>query len=269
MRIASVALNVPGPVAAALLRDIGARVTKIEPPEGDPLAAMSPAWYRDLVRGIDVRTLDLKTDSGRARMDDILAETNVLMTSSRPASLARLGLGREDMEDRHPHLCYVAIVGYPEPRTQVAGHDLTYQAQEGLLAPPEMPRTVVSDLAGAQQAVIATLALLLGQARGESARYAEVSLSESARLFAAPIRHGLTATGGHLAGGFAGYGVYETREGWIAIAALEPRFRAGLQRELGVSPDDRVGLTRVFKTRTADEWERWAEQVDLPIVTVR
>lgn len=269
VRIVSLALNVPGPVAVGMLRDLGAAVTKVEPPGGDPLASISGAWYAELVRGIDVVALDLKAQPGRARLDELLTGADVLVTSSRPAALARLGLGPDDLRRRHPGLSHVAIVGYPSPRLDVAGHDLTYQAQQGLVAPPALPATLVSDLAGAQQAVIATLALLVAQARGAPGGRVDVSLSEAARAFAAPIGHGLTTPGGLLGGGFAGYGLYRARHGWVAVAALEPHFRAGLERELGVRPDDHAGLARVFATRAALEWASWAEVHDLPIVAVR
>jgi alpha-methylacyl-CoA racemase len=48
----SLAFNLPGPVAAAALRDLGASVVKVEPPRGDPLAIVSPKWYADLKRGV-------------------------------------------------------------------------------------------------------------------------------------------------------------------------------------------------------------------------
>jgi crotonobetainyl-CoA:carnitine CoA-transferase CaiB-like acyl-CoA transferase len=268
VRLVSLAVNVPGPVAAAMLRDMGANVTKVEPPGGDPLKTMASGWYAELVRGVEVLTLDVKSDAGRARLDELLAGADILITSSRPGALARLGLGGEAFRARYPRLGHVSIVGYPSPDLDVAGHDLTYQAHEGLLEPPALPRTLVSDLAGAQQAVIAALALLVRRARETTGGFAEVSLSESARGFAAPIRHGLTAAGGVLGGGFPGYGLYRARDGWIALAALEPRFQAGVQRELGVSPSDADGLARVFATRTAEEWEVWAKAHDLPILPV-
>ena len=161
IRVVTTAVNVPGPVAAAMLRDMGAAIVKIEPPFGDPLAAAAPAWYTELCAGVDVRILDLKSAEGRDHLDQLLEEADLLLTATRPSSLERLGLSWTSVHDRFPRLCQVAIVGYPTPRQDEAGHDLTYQADAGLVAPPAMPRTLVADLSGAQRAVIAALGLLL------------------------------------------------------------------------------------------------------------
>ena len=268
VRVVSVALNVPGPVAAADLRDMGASITKIEPPSGDPFEEMCPAWYADLVRGIDVRRVDLRSDDGRARLDALLTGADLLLTSSRPESLARLGLSQADLEVRHPRLRQVAIVGYGGSRRHVAGHDLTYQAHEGLVTPPSLPRSLVADLAGAQQVVIAALGLLLSRGQPGAARFAEVSLAESARRFAAPLRYRLTSADGRLGGQAADYNLYEAQGGWVALAALEPRFKAAVHDVLGVNVDGREGVARVLKTRTAAEWEVFGEQHDLPLVAV-
>src|SRR5688572_1051684 len=132
VHVVSLAVNIPGPVAAATLRDLGASVIKIEPPDGDPLAIASADWYTELITGIQVLRLDLKSGTGRARLDELLAQADLLLTSTRPAGLQRLGLGWPALHARYPRLCHVAIVGYQAPRQNVAGHDLTYQAETGL-----------------------------------------------------------------------------------------------------------------------------------------
>ncbi len=267
--VVSLAVNVPGPVAAARLRTLGAHVVKVEPPAGDPLETYSAAWYRSLAEGQVVVRLDLKDAAQRARLDDLLADADLLLTSSRPAALERLGLGPAALRGRFPRLCQVAIVGYPGERRDHAGHDLTYQATLGLVDPPALPRTLLADLAGAEQAVAAALALLLGRERGQGSGYAEVALSDAADSFAAPLRHGATAPGGLLAGGNPAYGVYRAREGWVAVAALEPHFLERLRAELELPEVDRDTLERAFRTRTAEEWETWADERDLPLAAVR
>jgi crotonobetainyl-CoA:carnitine CoA-transferase CaiB-like acyl-CoA transferase len=268
-RVVSLAMNVPGPVAAAGLRDMGASILKIEPPDGDPLAASSPEWYAEINAGMEIRRVDLKSADGASWLAGQLASADLLLTSSRPASLARLGLRRPEVSDRYRQLCWVAIVGAPAPRQEVPGHDLTYQAAHGLVDPPALPRTLISDLAGAQQSVIAALALLLARERGEGAGYAEVALEDAARLFANPIRHGLTSQNGALGGGLAIYNVYQAQDGWVAVGALEPHFRRAIGAALGVDSSDRDALAKAFGARTALEWQTWAEDRDLPIVAVR
>ena len=268
IQILSTAINVPGPVAAKALRDMGAAVLKVEPPGGDPLAAAAPSWYRELHTGIEVQSVDLKSEDGRARLHGWLERADVLITATRPAALERLGLSWGTLRHRYARLCHVAVVGYPRPRQDEAGHDLTYQADAGLLTPPVMPRTLIADLAGAHRVVSAALALLLARERGARPGYEEVALSEAAAVFAAPLRHGLTDESGWLGGGVAPYGLYETQHGWVAIAALEPHFHAALARELAVDIDDRAALSRVLAQRSANQWHRWALERGLPLTAV-
>ena len=268
-RLVTLAQNVPGPAAASRLQDLGASVVKVEPPNGDPLASVNPAWYGALTAGQEVVQLDLKDASDRARLDEYLAEADVLLTSSRPGSLARLGLGPEELRARYLRLCYVAITGYLAPREDAPGHDLTYLAEWGLLSPPDMPRTLSADLAGAERAVSATLVLLLSRAEGRRGGYAEVALSEMAAFFARPLRYGITKPGAPLGGGFPGYGLYEAREGWIAVAALEAHFWERLLLELDLEDATREDLEEAFVQKTAKEWEQWARERDLPLAALR
>ena len=265
IRVISTAVNVPGPVAAAMLRDKGAAVVKVEPPAGDPLSQWAPAWYSELRAGIEVQELDLKSPDGQDRLHALLASADLLVTSSRTASLQRLGLAWPELHARHERLCHVAILGYAPPRDDVAGHDLTYQADAGLLTPPAMPVTLVADLSGAQRVVIEALTLLFIRQRDGAAGRAEVALAECASLFAQPLRHGLTSSTGLLGGGCAAYGVYPARDGWVAVAALEPRFRAALARELGVDVENRAALTAAIEMKPASEWQRWAGERGLPL----
>ena len=269
LRIITTAVYVPGPVAARLLTDMGAAVTKIEPLSGDPLALAVPGWYADLCRGIDVRRIDLKSPDGNAELHTLLADADVLITSSRPSSLVRLGLAWPSLQQRHPRLCHVAIVGYASPRQEQAGHDLTYQADAGLLTGTTMPRTLLADLAGAQRAVSTALELLLARERHGITASREVALSESADLFADPLRHAVTTEQGWLGGGLAAYNMYPAREGTIAVAALEPHFRLALARELDLDPENRDALRDAFRERTAEEWRQWALERGLPLTAVR
>jgi alpha-methylacyl-CoA racemase len=269
LRVVTLAVNVPGPAAASRLRELGASVVKVEPPDGDPLSRFNPAWYAALVEEQEVIQLDLKDGSDRARLDERLAEADALLTSSRPATLRRLELGSEELRLAYPRLCVVAITGYPEPRENEPGHDLTYLADLGLLSPPDMPRTLLADLAGAERAVSATLALLLNRTEGRGAGYAEVALAQAAEFFAEPLRYGITKPGAELAGGLPGYNLYPTQEGWIAVAALEAHFWERLLLELGLNEASKEDLEETFLRKTAEEWEKWARERDLPLAALR
>ncbi|MDX1612704.1 MAG: CoA transferase [Candidatus Promineifilaceae bacterium] len=273
-RVLTLAINIPGPVAAARLTELGASVLKVEPPSGDPLALASPSWYAALHESVVVERVNLKETVGQERLAQWLAETDLLLTASRPASLERLGLAWSHLGRRYPRLCQVAIVGYPPPEADKPGHDLTYQAALGLTQPPELPRTVLADLAGAAQAVSAALAMLLLRERSGSAalpaeqRYTQVALAAAAADFAAPLQHGLTGPDGLLGGLLPGYNFYEASDGWIAVAALERHFHQRLAEALALTAVTEENLAALFRQRRATEWARWAAERDLPLVAV-
>jgi crotonobetainyl-CoA:carnitine CoA-transferase CaiB-like acyl-CoA transferase len=269
IRIVSLALNAPGPAAAARLTQFGAEVTKIEPPEGDALSKFAPDWYAQLTRGQKILQLDLKDATGKKQLDDLLDNADLLLASFRPSALQRLGLDWATLHSRHPRLCFVGIIGHPAPEEERTGHDLTYQADLGLLRPPQMPPTLFIDLAGAERTVSMVLALLNRMARTGKAGYAWVSLYECARDLAAPLQAGLTIPGGVLGGGYPLYGFYQASDGWVAIAALEPRFAQRLLSELNLAQADRSELERIFLQRSAAAWESWAAERGLPLVAVR
>lgn len=266
--VLTLAVNLPGPVAAARLSASGAAIVKVEPPGGDPLLHFDPGYYEELSAGHEVVRLDLKTPEGRASLHERLADADLLLTSSRPGALNRLGLSWPELRESYPRLCQVAIVGRPTPHEDEPGHDLTYQAGEGLLTPPQMPRTLIADLAGAEMAAREAISLLLARERGMGAGSSQVALSEAAEYFAEPFRRGLTAPGGVLGGGFPGYSLYRAREGYVALAALEPHFWKRLLRELEIEDDGR-SLEKIFATQDAGRWEEWAAERDLPLVAVR
>jgi alpha-methylacyl-CoA racemase len=269
IKIVSLALNAPGPVAAARLTKLGANVTKVEPPTGDATSNAASGWYESLCQGQTVLRIDLKSPDGRAKLDDLLATADLLLASFRPSALQRLGLDWESLRSRHPKLCFVGIIGYLAPLQERTGHDLTYQSDLGLVRPPQMPPTLFIDLAGAERAVSMALALLNRAARGGGAGCEWVSLHECARDLAAPLKAGLTTSNGLLGGAYPLYGFYRANDGWIAIAALEPHFAEKLLSELGLKKADRKELERIFLQRKAASWEKWAAELDLPLVAVQ
>lgn len=268
VRVVTLCVNVPGPAAASRLREMGASVVKVEPPGGDPLSFSNRNWYEALSEAQEITRLDLKDAGNRARLDEYLESADLLLTSSRPASLERLGLGWEKLRSAYPELSQVAIVGYPSPRENEPGHDLTYLADLGLLSPPDLPRTLLADLAGAERAVSAALGLLFERERGDGPGYSQVPLSEAAEFFAEPLRYGITKPGAHLGGGLPGYNLYGTRDGWISVAALEEHFWKKLLGELGLEVADHEVLGRIFGEKTAGDWEKWARERDLPVKAV-
>lgn len=269
VRVVSIALNLPGPAACARLRSMGAAVVKIEPPAGDPLEHYVPGWYRELHEGVDVERLDLKASAGRERLHALLEGADLLVTAQRPSALERLGLALPALERDHAGLCAVRIVGHGTPHEEQAGHDLTYLAIHGLVAPGVMPPTLFADMAGAERVVSTALALLHARRRTGRGLHAVVALEAAAEWLALPRRHGLAGAGTMLGGDLAGYNLYEAREGWIALAALEPHFARRVAEALGIATLDKPTLAAHFARESAAHWERWARERDIPLVALR
>jgi crotonobetainyl-CoA:carnitine CoA-transferase CaiB-like acyl-CoA transferase len=259
MRILSIAQNAPGPVAVARLVAAGASAVKIEPPWGDQIETLSKTWYDEMHAGVSVERLNLKSDEGMARLHTHLATADLFLASHRPSALVRLGLDAATIHRAYPMMRHVNIVGNTS-NPEEPGHDLTYQARAGLLG-SAMPLTLVADMVCAERVltVIAEVTPLPGSQR-------VVGLFDAVRDLAAPLRHGLTAPGGPLAGTDPAYAIYPARTGSIAVAALEPHFRSSLYAGLGVT--DGAELAAVFLTRTAREWEAWAAANDIPLVEI-
>ena len=269
INVVSLSINTPGPVAASRLARMGASVTKVEPPAGDPLKMFAREWYESLSAGQAIVTLDLKDAGGRSELDRLLGKTDLLLASYRPSALCRLRLDWESLHARFPKLCFAGIIGYPPPQEEKSGHDLTYLAETGLLTPPQLPSTLFVDLAGAERCVTQSLALLLHSARTGQAGCAWISLYDCAEELTAPVAAGLTRGGGVLGGGSPFYGLYQASDGWVAIAALEPHFAQRLMTELSVERPDHSAFAQAFRSRGAEDWEKWAIEKDLPIVKVR
>jgi crotonobetainyl-CoA:carnitine CoA-transferase CaiB-like acyl-CoA transferase len=122
LRVVELGVWVAAPAAAALLADWGADVIKVEPPTGDPMRNVfgslgigddmpNPAFALDN-RGKRSVVFDLRTDEGRAQLEDLLATADVFVTNLRPDALDRLDLEAKATVERHPHLIYCSVSGY-------------------------------------------------------------------------------------------------------------------------------------------------------------
>jgi alpha-methylacyl-CoA racemase len=268
MRIVSIAQNAPGPVAVSRLVAEGAQAIKVEPPWGDGLEGLCKPWYDHLHARVRVMRLDLKTPAGIAELKQLLANCDVFLASQRPAALARLHLDAASLAREFPQLRHVNIVG-DTANPEEPGHDLTYQARAGLLhvgrgseGRHALPLTLLADMAGAERAHAA-----IKDVMHEPGGNRVVGLYDTLRDLAAPLYFGLTSPGGHLGGGNFSYQIYATKQGAIAVGALEPHFRERLYEGLGLSEGN--DPSAAFATKTAAEWEQWAEARDIPLVEIK
>jgi alpha-methylacyl-CoA racemase len=262
--------QLPGPFASRELLRLGARVVKVEPPEGDPTPE---AWYRALNDGKEIVAWDARSEPPPA----VLSEADVVLEGFRPGVWERLGA------QLPPRAVLCSITGYGAggPRARDAGHDLNYLGYAGALADtaPAVPPVQVADLAaGAQAAVIEVLAALLERERTKTGARIVVSMTHNAHRFVAhrlagdPLPRLLT-------GGVACYRIYETADGrHLTVAALEPKFWRNLCALLE-RPDlvDRAfepelpELAALIRERTLREWRTLLEGKDTcvgPVLTI-
>jgi alpha-methylacyl-CoA racemase len=283
VRVLSLALNLPGPAALMRCREMGARCVKLEPPprggapagaSGDPMKLYNPTAYETLHAGVRIATADLKTERGQALLHRELAKTDVLLTSFRPAALAKLGLTWKALHKQHPHLSQVAIVGSPGERADEPGHDLTYLAQNDLITGVDLPATLYADMGGSLMASAAVLQAVMHQRAKGKGVFLEVALSGAAAYLALPRAWGLTQPGAAVGGGHAGYRVYRCKDGRVALAALEPHFAASLCAAAGVAassmksmfaPATHAAIEAWLLGKTRKELDKLAQDKDIPL----
>ncbi|MGO3325109.1 CoA transferase [Gordonia sp. (in: high G+C Gram-positive bacteria)] len=260
VNVVSVAINLPGPLAAARLAELGASVTKVEPASGDPLAVAAPAWYAELVAHQTVVSLDVRKD--REKFDELLADAHLLITSMRPSALMRLGLAHPYTQ--FPKLSLVEIVGHSGARAETPGHDLNYQAACGTLTPPHMPKVPIADILGAERTVSTALAAVIaGTVSGVGASY-RVALEDAAAVAGSAVNYHLMGDGAILGGAFPGYGIYRAADGYVALGAVEPHFFMRALEVLGVDGTHET-FAEAFSNKTIAELEALAAEHDLPL----
>jgi len=279
VRVVTLALNLPGPAAIMRLAQMGASCTKINPPAGDPMFNSAPEAYAMFHKGVKGKTMDLKSAAGQSAMHTLLANTDVLLTSFRPSALTKLGLSWTSLRKQYPALSLIEIVGAPGPLAEIPGHDLTYQAEVGLVNGMDLPPSLFADMGGALMASEATLKAMLSlKTTGKGSRH-EVALSEAAAWLAMPRRLGMTMPKGSVGGAHAGYRVYACKNGRVAVAALEPHFAASLCEAAGVpfshpykdmfKPSTHQAIESFLASQTRQQLDKLATAKDIPMLSLK
>ncbi|MCY9787442.1 CoA transferase [Nocardiopsis sp. EMB25] len=196
LRVLEAGRRIQAPLAAHLLRSLGATVVRVEPPGGDPLRGMPPtcgglsARWSALNRGKDAVEVDIKSDRGRRDLRDLTRDADVFLHNWAPGNAERLGLDATALARANPRLVYAYTSGWGGPADGLPpGTDFMVQAHEGLTAPAAAPgRTTVAslmtvlDVLGGFLGAQAVTAALLTRERLGSAVAVESSLRAAADL---------------------------------------------------------------------------------------
>ena len=199
-----------GPYCTMVLRDLGAEVIKVEPPQGDEARGFGPflaaaeegggrgesAYFTSLNCGKRSVVLDLKQDAGRAALAGLIRRADVLVENFRPGTLARLGFPPDRLTALNARLVYAAISGFGAtgPAAQRPAYDMIIQALSGLMsitgtepvAPADGKRGAAPDASGHPE----TPSVARPGAAPMAPREASVAASGSARAPAEPVPRG-------------------------------------------------------------------------------
>jgi formyl-CoA transferase len=278
---------VAAPMCSCRLADAGARVIKVERPEGDfargydQLAvprdgtrsgAGESAYFVWLNRGKESLTLDLARGDDKAVLAALLAKADVFVQNLKPGAIAKLGFPLEALRRAHPRLVICSISGYGEdgPYAARKAYDMLIQAESGLASitgGPEAPARVgvsVCDIAAGMNAYEAILEALIARSRtGDGAEISIAMFDAMADWMAVPLlqyeggappkRMGLAHTS------IAPYGVFKTKDGADILISIQSdrEWRVLAEHVLGdkalaADPDFATNVARVKRRAETD-----------------
>ncbi len=241
--VVAVEQAVAAPYCSMRLADAGARVVKVERPEGDfargydRMVEGQSAYFVWLNRGKELVRLDLRRPEEHALLTRMLERADVFLQNLAPGAAARLGFGAEALRAKRPEMICCSITGYGErgPRSEQKAYDLLIQAETGLASitgtPEGAARVGVSvcDIAAGMTAHSAILQALVGRGRTGQGRTIEVSLFHALADWMnvpylqtryggrPPQREGLRHPT------IAPYGVFQCRDGALLISIQNQR----------------------------------------------
>ena len=282
-----------------MLADHGARVIKIEPPAGDPARHMEPieaghsVWFANLNRGKESLVLDLKSDNGRAKLEELCRKADVFVEGFRPGVMKRLGFDYDRVRALNERIVYCSVSAFGQEGSLAhhPAHDMAVQALAGFLSvndgpdgTPVVPGAASADMAAGLTALSGVLMALVGREKTGKGDYLDIAMFDSILPWCAHTA-GSAIAGGESPrsatqrslGGAAFYQVYETSDGkHVALGGRELKFARNLLSALGrgdllLFAEKEAGeqeplisfLRETFATKTRDEWVAWFADKDV------
>jgi itaconate CoA-transferase len=276
--VVSLEQAVAAPMCSCRLADAGARVIKIERPEGDfaryydKLAQGESAYFVWLNRGKESICLDLTRADDKALFGAMLAKSDVLVQNLKPGAIAKLGFPLESLRRQHPSLIICSISGYGEdgPYATRKAYDMLIQAESGLASltgsadAPARVGVSVCDIAAGMNAYEAILEALIARERSGQGAIVSVAMFDAMADWmtvpllqheggAPPRRMGLAHTS------IAPYGVFKTRDGADILIAIQSdrewrvlAERVLADKALAADPAFATNVERVKRRRETD-----------------
>jgi itaconate CoA-transferase len=276
---------VAAPYCSSRLADAGARVIKVERPEGDFARGYDGAvngqssYFVWINRGKESIALDLRRDEDRAQLHALVAAADVFLQNLAPGAAGRLGFDAAALRERHPRLVTCDISGYGEagPLRDLKAYNLLVQAESGLVAVSGAPgpwgRIGVSicDITAGMNALIGIQQALLQRQRSGRGSAIKVSLFDSAaELMAVPYlqtRHGAAAPDrvGLKHPSIAPYGAFTCADGRELVLSIQNErewasFCARVLADPSLATDPRY-VNNSARTRNREALEATVQQV--------
>lgn len=262
LRVIDLTRVVAGPLCAQMLGDLGADVAKVERRgDGDDLRALGPpfvpgsedsTYFVSLNRNKRSVSVDFSKPEGAAILRRMVAHADVLIENFRPGTLARYGLGYEDLRKINPRLIYASVTGFGQsgPYAGRSGYDFVAQAMAGLMevtgeadgqpgGGPQRVGVPVADMFTGFAATVSILAALRHRDATGEGQAIDVNLFETmASLMQAPMSSWLNAgrlfpRSGNDSPIAVPYGVFEGSDGRFVIGVLNDREFVRLAEALG------------------------------------
>jgi crotonobetainyl-CoA:carnitine CoA-transferase CaiB-like acyl-CoA transferase len=264
-----------GPHAAMMLGDLGARVIKVETPDGGdetrgwgppfvgPAQAPESTYFLSCNRNKESITADLASEEGRDLLRRLIRRADVLVENFRPGSLDRLGLSMKQLRAWNPGLVVLSISGFGHdgPHGGRPGYDQIAQGEAGLMsltgAPgtPTKVGTPIVDLLAGIFGVVGVLAALLERRTSGRGQVVRTSLLSSAIGV-----HGFQGTRWTVAGqvpegsgnhhpSIAPYGLFHCADGDIQVAAGSEQLWRSVAAVTGLEPSDPRYATNADRVR--------------------
>ncbi len=248
IRVLDLSRVLAGPYCTMVLGDLGADVIKVESPEGDETRGWGPpfageargesAYYLCVNRNKRSIVVNFKTEEGRAILQELIKQSDVLVENFRPGTLARFSLDFESASTLNPKLIYCSITGFGQtgPLRDRPGYDFMIQAMGGLMSitgePDGEPMKVgvaVADLFAGQNAVIAILAALQARTQTGKGQHFDISLFDSQVEMLANVASNYLISGnlprryGNAHANIVPYQSFQASDAWFVIAVGNDR----------------------------------------------
>lgn len=183
--------SIAGPTATQYLGILGAKILKVEPPNGDAFRGLLDGTMFAAVNVGNKRSIavDLKTDEGREAVATLAADADAILESFRPGTVEKFGLDYETVSEYNPDVVYLSLSGYGQdgPRADWPAYDPAIQAVSGLMSmigypdrPPVRIGASVIDMGTGTLSAFLVVSALLDRSNGGTGEYFDVSLFETA-----------------------------------------------------------------------------------------